>query len=1122
MPFFEKSLSGEGFSSSQFLKVMKLSAFLLFACCMHVGARGLSQSISLNTVNLPLEKVFKNISRQSGYLFVYDIDRIRGASPVTVSLKDVPLEAALSACLKDQSLDFSISGKIIVIRDAPVINPVKEPAPQNISGIVYDEKNTPVGGATVELTPSEKTVATDENGKFQFSNLAPGKYTIKITFVGYEPTIKSVTLGEQPLQLDFTLKVSETSLKDIVMVGYGTQRRKDLTGSIASVSSAQIEQRPVSSYEDALAGTAAGIEVAPRSAKPGNVSEITIRGIGTISGDREPLFVVDGFPTDAVNAAAINPANILSIDILKDASSTAIYGSRAANGVIIITTKSGRAGQSKVEVSLKSGFSKANKHDYYHVLDGAQYTEWYKEKAQFNGDPIPSWITNWDGTSTNWQDVIYRTAPFQDYNLTVSGGNEKLTYMFSGGYLNQEDILLNAGYDKYSARAKLDYKASKRITIGINLAPNFTVQRLSAPEDDFSALTGAAVLLPPIIPVYNKDGTPSDPNSYGILNNKMVNPITIAENYHQSNKGFFLLSNAYIQVEILKGLNFKSSVGANVSDNSYRLFQQKGLSGQALYPVTGLELNSARTVNWLNENTLNYKTIFASDHKLEVLAGYTVQKADYTITGANANSFSSNLGQTIGFGTNQSAFSGASGNTLLSYLARANYSYKDKYLLTATIRRDGSSRFGTNKRWGSFPSIAAAWNLSNENFMQSVRFLDHAKIRASYGSTGSNFIGDFTSKASLTSVNHSFGNTPVVGFINADPGNPDLSWEKSNQTDIGLDFGLFNRVNVTFDYFNNISKDLLLAVNVPTSTGYGSNLQNIGSMKKWGYELTANANIIRQKDFSWDFGFNVSHLRQKVLTLGPTGAPLYQFFAVLVTKIGGPLEQEHALQQIGILSQADIDDPKVAKKAVGDKAGDYKFLDYNKDGLIDAFNGADGVLVGDNNPRWLYGINTSVRYKNFRLSALLQGQAGGKVLDFVYQIMSLHTNNTNMDIYFYDGRYISESQPGNGKVPRAGYNDVGAVSSWEVQKTDYLRIRNINLSYTFPASISKKVWLNDLRAYISVENLFTFKKYQGGNPQATRNGFDTQIFGDRKTLGLNSVATAPIPGIFTLGINFSF
>src|SRR5579859_8024157 len=351
-----------------------------------------------------------------------------------------------------------------------------------ISGKIQNADGSPLPGATIMVKGATTASTADAQGNFSIEipdNI--NNPVLVVSAVGY--TTKEIPV-KGSLRLDIRLDVDIKKLNDVVVVGYGTQKRKDLTGSSASLSSAQIEQRPVSSYEDAIAGVVPGIDVAPRSAKPGNISEITIRGIGTISGDREPLFVVDGFPIDANNASPINPANILSIDILKDASSTAIYGSRGANGVIIITTKSGKAGLAKVDISLKQGFAQANKHDFYKVLSGAEYVEWYKEKAQFAGTPIPSWVTNWDGTSTNWQDYIYRTAPFRDYNVTVTGGSDKFTYMFSGGFLNQEDILLNAGYDKYSARVKMDYKASKRITMGITLAPNFTVQRLSAPEDD--------------------------------------------------------------------------------------------------------------------------------------------------------------------------------------------------------------------------------------------------------------------------------------------------------------------------------------------------------------------------------------------------------------------------------------------------------------------------------------------------------------------------------------------------------------------------------------------------------------------------------------------------------------
>lgn len=987
-----------------------------------------------------------------------------------------------------------------------------------ITGKVTSAEGAPLQAVTVTEKGTANVSTTNSNGDFRIVlSGEPSNAILVFSSVGYLNQEKPVAGASS---LEIRLQTDSKGLNEVVVIGYGTQKRKDLTGAISSISSKQIEQRPVSTFDQALAGTAPGIDISPRNAKAGNLGSIRIRGIGSISGDTEPLYVIDGFPTDAANAGAINPADIASIDILKDASATAIYGSRGANGVVILTTKSGRSGAARLDVAVKTGFSKADKNRFYDVLSGEEYVQWYREKAGHRNLPVPDFVNNYDGkTNTDWQDLIYRTAPFQDYSVSASGGNENLSYLFSGGYLKQEDILLNGGFDKYSARMKIDYKPVKRIQLGLNIAPNYTVQRISAPDDDFSSLTGAAVLLPPIIPARNADGTPTDVNSFGVLNKPMVNPLTIAEKYKATTRRFFLLSNAFLQVELLKGLTARTSIGANITDERFKLFQL-GMNGQALSAVTRTDLNAAQTINWLNENTLNYKTTINDDHQLDLIAGYTVQKISFESNGADANTFPSNLGQTIGFGNIKNGRSGETANSLISYLARANYSYKDRYLLTATIRRDGSSRFGSNNRWGVFPSFAVGWNLSNEAFMQKVGFIDNAKIRASYGSTGSNFIGDFTARASMRTVNHSFGSTPALGFVNADPGNPDLSWEKANQIDVGFDLAFLKRFTLTFDWYSNTTKDLLLQVNVPTSTGYGFNVMNIGKMKKWGQELSLTAAVIQKKDFGWDVGFNVSHLNQEVLQLGPTGAPLFQFFGVLVTEIGGALENARGVKQIGILTQDDID-KGIAKRPL-DIAGDYKFFDANGDGAIDAFNGKDGVLLGDNNPNWIYGVTTSLRYKNWRFSALIQGQSGGEIMDFVYQIMSLHSNNTNMGKYFYEGRYISEAQPGNGSVPRAGYNDEGAVSSWEMQQTNYTRIRNVNLGYNFPSGFADKLRMKNLRAYISVENLYTFTRYDGGNPQATRLG-NGRIGGvtDGRTLSLNSVATAPIPRIFTLGINFS-
>lgn len=984
---------------------------------------------------------------------------------------------------------------------------------QTVTGTVMDESGMPLPGVTIRIEGTSRGVNTNMDGGFSID--ATPDDVLLISFIGFNTQEVPVS-DETNFEITMTEKVG--MLNEVVVVGYGTQKRKDLTGSISTISSEQIEQRPVASFDEALQGLAPGIEIAPRNARPGEVGAIKIRGIGSISAGFAPLFVVDGFPTDAAYANSINPADIKSIDILKDASSTAIYGSRGANGVIIITTKEGKKGEDVFNIGINSGVALVNKSDFYDVLDADEYLQWYREKAINNGTEIPDWITNWDGTDTDWQNLIYRIAQYQNYSISMSGGSEKAKYYFSGNYIKQEDILPNQGFQKISVRAKIDYQVTDKFKVGINVAPNFTIQEISAPDQDHASLTGASIFLPPVIPARNEDGTPSNPNDYGILTVPLANPLEISEKYNDKIKTNYILANAYAELDLTEGLTAKATFGANITDTRTKLYASE-MRGLGLPAATTLNLNANREVSLLSENTINYKKDFEDAHSINLLAGFTAQKTKYENINANANTFPSELGQTIGFGDTQSTSSAQTSNSLLSLLARLNYNYKDKYLLTATARRDGSSRFGENRRWGFFPSIALGWNFSNEDFIKdNLDFVDLAKFRISHGVTGSNSIGDFTSRASLNSVNHSFGGSDILGFINGDPGNPDLSWEVSRQTDLGLDLSFYNRVDLTFDYYYNETEDLLLFVNVPPTTGYTGNLTNIGKMRNSGFELAINSTLIEKDDFTWNFGFNISNTKQEVLALGSDQSRLFQFFGVLVTEIGGPLEQARGLQQTGILTQEDIENGVPHRP--GDIAGDYKYLDVNDDGVIDSFNQADGVLLGDNNPNWIYGINTRLKYKNWQLSALLNGQAGGEVLDFVYQIMSLHSYNTNMGQYFYEGRYISEERPGNGSVPRAGYSDEGAVSSWEMQSTDFLRIRNINLSYNFPKFMCDRLSVNKFRASLSIENLYTFTSFEGGNPSATRYGSGRSV-GDGRTLSLNSVPTAPLPRIITLGINFS-
>ena len=468
----------------------------------------------------------------------------------------------------------------------------------------------------------------------------------------------------------------------------------------------------------------------------------------------------------------------------------------------------------------------------------------------------------------------------------------------------------------------------------------------------------------------------------------------------------------------------------------------------------------------------------------------------------------------------------------MSYLARANYSYKGKYLLTATYRTDGSSRFGTNKKYGEFPSAAVGWNVSEESFMKSIKWINNLKIRGSYGRTGNNLIGDFAAIGLLSTTNQPFGlgsGSNNIGLTISTSPNPDLTWEIADQLDIGTELSMFNsRLNFTFDYYNRLTKGLLLSVNVPATSGYTSTLQNIGKMRSRGYEFTGNYQILNG-GFKWNVGGNLSLIGdQKVLALGPDGSPLIGFFGTLVTRVGGHLEEGRYLHSIGIIRQSDIDKgyPLFGGPGVG-KPGDYKYEDLNKDGIIDNFNQKDGKILGDNINRGVYGITTSFSYRNFDLNVLMQGQWGANVYDLANQLGQLGVVGINTLKKFYDGRYISESQPGNGQVPRAGFYGAGTPNTAFLNPTAYFRFRNINLGYNIPSAALERLHIKSLRAYISIDNLARFTKFMGGNPGATRfdgpsGGAEVRLVGNGRALGNNSAPSLPLPRTFSIGASVKF
>lgn len=980
-----------------------------------------------------------------------------------------------------------------------------------VNGIVTSRDSTLQGVTVVDKENNKNATVTDASGRFKIN--VSGNGTLLFSHIGFNSReIKVNNRTEITVQLESNI----SKLGEVVVIGYGTQLKKDVTGSISTITSKEFDERPVPSLESALQGLAPGIDIAERNSHPGQLGTISIRAIGSISAGYSPLWVIDGIPTDQRNAAAINPADIASVDILKDASSTAIYGSRGANGVIIITTKSPRQGRSALNVSMTSGVSTIPKSERPKMLNAKEYVQYYSE---INGGTAPSWLSNsWDGvTSTDWEDQLYKSGLFQDYTVSASGGNEKASYLLSGGYINQGGVIPGESSSKYSARLKVDYHAIDRVTIGLSIAPNMTIINGSFPD-----VLKLAEFMPPILPVRRDDGSFSQGADIAGISN--ANPIEVLKNYKQTSNLFRLLGGVNLAIEPIDGLILKSTLSANIGSDDYETIYNAPEGGRrgSLSPISTLGLEQRQDLGWLNENTVNFKRQIGKDHSFDLLAGLSLQEDNSKSLNSNVSGLPI-VGVTVlslGNSATLTSNNGLTKSTLVSYYGRVNYSYKDRYLITGTVRSDGSSRFGSNNRFKTFGSFGLGWRLSQENFMKNLKIVDNAKIRLSYGTTGSNSIPDFVSRASLVPSQWSFGGVAVNAVNIGDPGNSNLTWETSKQFDIGLDLTLLkNRFDLVFDYYNNITSSLLLVKNVVPSSGFNGFLTNIGSMRNRGIELSLNARIIDNNDFKWSLGGNFINNQQEILDLGSVSEILVYFGAVR-QYVGGELQNIHLVKATGIFRQGDK-----APAQPNAVPGDIIYEDVNGDGKISNFLGADGQNLDGTNLNWIYGINTSLRYKNFEMRVLFNGKAGASIFD---QNLFLGEDN-RLNIYkekWYDDRYISESQPGDGFTPRAGGRLGQRTISTMIQKADFLRFKNINLSYDLPMSFLDKAGIKNAKLYISVENVHTFSSFIGGNPEGRRGqaGGGSRLAGegDGRELAVSNEVHLPLPRIWTLGINFSF
>jgi len=1064
---------------------------------------------------------------------------------------------------------------IVLLLLAPLIFTVSAFAQDRpVKGVVLDD-STGLGipNATISIAGTDKGTSTDAAG--HFSLLLPAaslKAKFQISSVGYATQVVS-----SGTDLAIRLKKENKTLDDVIVIGYGTQKKKNVTGAVSSFDARKLEERPVQRIDQALVGQLAGVTVKSTTGVPGKALSIQIRGSGSISGGNEPLYVIDGFPL-SVNSSNtsngsfstgnpldnINPNDIENIQVLKDAAAAAIYGSRASNGVVLITTKRGQTGKPKVSFNVYGGYNQAAKK--LQMMNGdqwianatevinAQYLAKYggagatvnddratrltKNGGVFDPNYIldPRWTTpGHPGLEyIDWQDAIERKGQLQNYEISASGGTDAVKYFLSGNYANQDGFVIGLGYKAYSLRANLEINASKNLKFGINIAPTFSITQ-DPGVDGKDAIFHQSLSLAPV----QEDTMGLYPNA--LSNGQYIYSSTTNSPYAKLlyNKGttkrYRTLGTIYGDYQIINGLNFRTSVNLDNTDNistAYSPYITAGTQSARtftgsnnLLAATSGSYNSYRRQTFVNENTLTYNKVFHKVHSLNVLAGfsYNLDRLDRTTMSSNGG-FTSAAIQTLNAAAAVTGNTTSTQSVLVSYFSRLLYGFRDKYFLSASLRRDGSSRFGINNQYGIFPSASLKWIVTEEPFMKGFSLLSDLKLRASFGVNGNNNLpNDYASIATIGSAGYIFGTTQAAA-IGQNPNvlaNPDLKWEKSQTYDFGFDFGILNnRITGSFDYYNKLNTDLLLNVQVPEVTGFQTYLTNIGSVRNIGQELEITSRNLVGK-FQWTTAVNVTHNTNKILELAPGQSQIIipNGFTVSdqILRVGQPLNSIYVLKVAGFLTADDIA-KKVPQYGTNEQEGDFKFQDLNGDGVITE---ADKQIVGHPNPNYTYGITNTFRYGAFDLSVLVQGQAGGSIYSQLGRALTRPgQGRSDNHPASFDNRWKSPTNQGEGRFGKSYsiYNNpITAATDW-LYSSDYIRVRNITVEYNLK-SLFKRNFIQGARLYCTLENFFGHDKYYNGlNPEAS----NTAVSSNSAYPEAGDYGALPLAKSLIFGLNITF
>lgn len=980
-------------------------------------------------------------------------------------------------------------------------------AQHKIKGVVKDDAGVPVPGATVVIKGTSTYTVTDANGEFSLASANEYPFSVLFNLVGYQR--EEVEIYE-PLEelVEVSLKIDNV-LNEVVVVGYGTQKKGDLTGAVASVPE-HVFRQPISSFDRALNGAVTGVQVTPTSGQPGGGVSIRIRGGSSITGGNEPLYVIDGFPITSSSSAAgtttgsevnplasINPNDIESIDVLKDASATAIYGSRGANGVVIITTKKGKTDSSTITYDGSVGVQSLRKK--IDLLNAKQFAS-LRNDALFDTNPAlgPTQYLTLEqidalGTGTDWQDEAFREAAVQNHQVALSGGTQKIHYYVSGNYFHQDGIIRNTDFQRVTGRLNLDIEATEKLKVGTNL----TVSKSQAHVAPAGIVT-ALLSMPPTATIYDEAGKYTLRNPF---ENIFSNPIASLNETVNQAETKRILGTAFGEYTIADGLYLKVSFGADIADireNKYlptNIYEGSLVGGEA-------GVGFVNNTSWLNENTLNYQKEI-DKHTINAVAGFTQQEDVRDVVRTGARNFVSDHFQSDNLengGTPLRPYSRKTKAGLLSYLGRINYSYDDRYLITVGLRSDGSSRFGKNNKWGYFPSAALSWKVTNESFFNVFpKVISDVKLRASYGATGNNGIDPYSSLATLNNVTYIIGGAVINGFTPSRIANPDLGWETSYQFDVGVDIGLLNnQVTVTADAYRKNTEDLLLNVELPYTSGYSTSLQNYGSVLNRGIEVGLNTTNLDRK-LQWKTGINFSLNRNEVVSLGGS---ISQFITGdYIVKVGEPLGTFYATETDGILQAGEESTKGVYTGNAMPKAGDRLYKDISGDGKFTT--ALDRTVVGNAQPDYIFGVTNTLTWKGIDLNFLIQGSQGNMILNGNRQALELFNGQQNAAISAVD-RYTTTDP--SATIPRAKLDPAPVFSNRFIEDGSFVRLKIISLGYTIPATFLERFSLSSARVYLIGQNLLTWTDYTGFDPEVTsgnnttQQGADTGVYPVAKTI----------------------